>query len=161
MTGGPGVNIMMITHSRSGTELTPHHITSHQAWIDRNSLPTHPRNRTWWSGGKTKEIWVDGGVTLSLCHSVILSYDNQRSELLSAPAPPHWRWSWFQTVPGLAWPNNGQYLLCLYQSGPLSLVEEYRGSSLIGRELPQWCWRQQSYAIKNQLGYPKTRFFMA
>ena len=26
---------------------------------------------------------------------------------------------------------------------------------LIGRELPQWCWRQQSYAIKNQLGHPK------
>ena len=36
------------------------------------------------------------------------------------------------------------------QTGPLSLVEECRGSSLIGRELGQ-----QSYAIKNQLGHPK------
>ena len=39
------------------------------------------------------------------------------------------------------------------QSGPLSLVEECRGSSLIGRELPQWCLRKQSHAIKNQLGH--------
>ena len=36
------------------------------------------------------------------------------------------------------------------QTGPLSLVEECRGSSLIGRELGQ-----QSYAIKNQLGHQK------
>ena len=34
------------------------------------------------------------------------------------------------------------------QCGPLSLVEVQRGSALIGRER---CWRQQSYAIKNQL----------
>ena len=44
---------------------------------------------------------------------------------------------------------------CLTQSGPLSLVQECRGSSLIGRELPQWCWRQLSYAIMNQLGHPE------
>ena len=36
----------------------------------------------------------------------------------------------------------------LEQCGPLSLVEECRGLSLIGREC---CWRQLSYAIKNQL----------
>ena len=41
------------------------------------------------------------------------------------------------------------------QTGPLSLVEECRGSSLIGRELPQSCLCQQSYAIKNHLGHPK------
>ena len=35
-----------------------------------------------------------------------------------------------------------------WQSGPLSLVEECRGLALIGREC---CWRQLSYAIKNQL----------
>ena len=34
------------------------------------------------------------------------------------------------------------------QCSPLSLVEECRGLALIGREQ---CWRQLSYAIKNQL----------
>ena len=34
------------------------------------------------------------------------------------------------------------------QPGPLSLDEECRGFALIGREC---CWRQLSYAIKNQL----------
>ena len=38
------------------------------------------------------------------------------------------------------------------QTGPLSLVELLHYCALIGRDLPQWCWRQQSYAIKNQLG---------
>ena len=35
-----------------------------------------------------------------------------------------------------------------YQCGPLSLVEECRGSALIG---PEMLLRQLSYAIKNQL----------
>ena len=38
--------------------------------------------------------------------------------------------------------------VCTRQCGPLSLVEECRGLSLIGREC---CWRQLSFAIKNQL----------
>ena len=38
--------------------------------------------------------------------------------------------------------------ITVQQPGPLSLVEECRGLSLIGREC---CWRQLSYAIKNQL----------
>ena len=33
------------------------------------------------------------------------------------------------------------------QPGPLSFVEECRGLALIGREC---CWRQLSYAIKDQ-----------
>ena len=43
-----------------------------------------------------------------------------------------------------------------YQSGPLSLVEECRGSALIGRDLQ--LLRQLSYAIKNQLRHPKPPF---
>ena len=36
----------------------------------------------------------------------------------------------------------------LFQTGPLSLVELLHYCTLIGPELP---WRQQSYAIKNQV----------
>ena len=45
-------------------------------------------------------------------------------------------------------PPVGRHTESLHQSGPLSLVEECRGLALIGREC---CWRQLSYAIKNQL----------
>ena len=49
------------------------------------------------------------------------------------------------------------------QRGPLSLVEECRDLALIGRER---CWRQLSYAMKNQLvastrGFAPRWFFMA
>ena len=42
--------------------------------------------------------------------------------------------------------------ICLHQPAPLSLVQECLGLALIGREC---CWRQLSYAIKNQRGASK------